>query len=362
MPASFSITQKQMKTFMIIFLVNLTSMVGASENNSKHVRLENGQELNIKHMSPSRILPHAYYDQAVASIPGVYPNSQIIAKRRLGYLGKNPSFLYSMVSYKKSKDLPEVDKLNERRSRHEQKISDHGKEDKEKLSEFLVRHGQFLLPMVELIERSRVAVDEVIEVLGRACIEAVLRLSAQGVAGPKHQGRKGNGISWHGSQGGKVILSERRLRVKKPRLRRGRERGAEVEIPAYEAMQHNGRLGERVLEILMRNVSTRNYEGVLPDMAETVGIKKSSVSREFVEMSGRELNELCERRLDGLELLIVYIDGVRFGQHHVIVVVGVDRGGNKHVVGIREGATENATVVGALLEEVVERGIGTCFL
>jgi len=48
------------------------------------------------------------------------------------------------------------------------------------------------------------------------------------------------------------------LRVKKPRLRRGRERGAEVEIPAYEAMQHNGRLGERVLEILMRNVSTRN--------------------------------------------------------------------------------------------------------
>ena len=25
-----------------------------------------------------------------------------------------------------------------------------GKEDKEKLSEFLVRHGQFLLPMVEL--------------------------------------------------------------------------------------------------------------------------------------------------------------------------------------------------------------------
>ncbi len=43
-----------------------------------------------------------------------------------------------------------------------------GKEDKEKLSEFLVRHGQFLLPMVELIERSRVAVDEVIEVLGRA--------------------------------------------------------------------------------------------------------------------------------------------------------------------------------------------------
>ena len=55
-----------------------------------------------------------------------------------------------------------------------------GKEDKEKLSDFLVGHGQFLLPMVELIERSRVAVDDLIEVLGRASIEAVLRLSARG--------------------------------------------------------------------------------------------------------------------------------------------------------------------------------------
>ena len=71
-----------------------------------------------------------------------------------------------------------------------------GKGDKENLSEFLVGHGQFLLPMVELIERQRVAVDELIEALGRASIEVVLRLSAQGMAGPKHQGRNGNGISW----------------------------------------------------------------------------------------------------------------------------------------------------------------------
>ncbi|MFQ5917292.1 MAG: IS256 family transposase [Candidatus Binatia bacterium] len=232
-----------------------------------------------------------------------------------------------------------------------------GKEDREKLSEYLVRHGQFLLPMVELIERSRLAVDELIEVLGRASIEAVLRLSAQGVAGAKHRGSRGNGVSWHGSQGGKVTLSERRLRVKRPRLRRGRGRGGEVEIPAYEAMQQQGRLGERMLEILMRNVSTRNYEAVLPQMVETVGIRKSSVSREFVEMSGRELLELCERCFDGVELLIVYIDGLRFGEHHVIVGVGVDKGGQKHVLGIREGATENATVVSALLEELIERGV-----
>jgi len=70
--------------------------------------LENGVELHIKEILPSRILPHAFYDQAMASIPGVYPNSQIIAKRRVGYLGKNTPSLYSMVCYKESKDQEEV--------------------------------------------------------------------------------------------------------------------------------------------------------------------------------------------------------------------------------------------------------------
>jgi len=232
------------------------------------------------------------------------------------------------------------------------------KEDSEKLREFLFKNGAILLPMVELVEQSKLLVDGLMEALGRAGIEAVLKLSAQGVAGPKHQGRKGDGVSWHGSRRGRVVLCERRLRVRRPRLRRGPGRGGEVEIPVYEAMQRGERLSERMLEILMRNVSTRNYEAVVPEMAETVGIRKSSVSREFVEMSGKELRELCERRFDGVEFLVVYIDGLRFGDHHLIVAVGVDERGNKRVLGIREGATENGTVVTELLEELVARGLG----
>ncbi len=232
-----------------------------------------------------------------------------------------------------------------------------GKEDRGRLEQFLFENGGFLLPMVELIEQSKLLVDGLIEALGRAGIEAVLKLSAQGLAGTKHQGRKGNGVSWHGSRAGRVILSQRKLRVKRPRLRRGRGRGAEVEIPAYAAMQQREQLGQRMVEIMMRNVSTRNYEAVLPQMAETVGIKKSSVSREFVEMSGKELRELCERRFDGVQLLIVYVDGLRFGEHQLIVALGVDEQGNKWVLGIREGATENATVVTELLEGLVARGV-----
>ena len=62
--------------------------------------------------------------------------------------------------------------------------------DKRAIREFLKREGQFLLPMLELVEQTEVAIDEVIQVMGRATIEAVLEMSAEGVAGVKQPGRR----------------------------------------------------------------------------------------------------------------------------------------------------------------------------
>ena len=95
-----------------------------------------------------------------------------------------------------------------------------GKEETQELAKFLAKNGQALLPMVELIEQSKLALDELIDVLGRAQIEAVLRLSAQGIAGPPHPGKKGGAIGWHGGEEGTVCLKERKLRVRRPRLRK----------------------------------------------------------------------------------------------------------------------------------------------
>ena len=235
------------------------------------------------------------------------------------------------------------------------------RKDNKKLTEYLVQNGQFLMPMVELIEASQLAIDELIDVLGRASIEAVLRLSAMSVAGEKHQGRKGGTIGWHGSQPGTVKLSERKVRGCKPRLRiKGQGAGGEVEIPAYEAINASGRMSERILEILMRNVSTRSYRHVIPEMAETVGVSKSGVSRQFIEQSAKELERLSERRFDDIELLIIYIDGVVFSEHHVICAVGVDMDGKKHVLGLVEGASENGASATSLLEDLVERGVDPC--
>jgi len=203
--------------------------------------------------------------------------------------------------------------------------------DSRALAEFFQKEGQLLLPLVKLIETTQGAVDEVIDVVGRATIEAVLSLSAQEVAGPKHAGKAQGAIRWHGQQAGVVPLSNRKLRVSKPRLRH-KELG-EVEVPAYQAMQTNRR------------------------MAQTVGVSKSSVSREVIEASEQVLRQLAERRFDDQDIVIIYLDGLRLGNYHVLAAMGVNSQGDKHVLGVREGASENAIVVKDLLVDLVARGI-----
>ena len=239
-----------------------------------------------------------------------------------------------------------------RRSYHT--LTTRGATNAKRLAEFFSRQGQGLLPLVDLIEQSRMAVDELIDVAGRATIEAVLQLSAEQVAGPRSPGQRRSGLLWHGRQAGRVCLKERKLGVTKPRLRA--KGGGEVAIPAYEAMQENG-MSQRMLEVLMRGLSTRQYAEVLPEMASSCGVSKSTVSREAAEAGEEALKELMERRFAEIDLLVIYIDGMQFGEHHVISAVGVDGTGQKHVLGIQPGATENAAAVEDLLQQLVTRGV-----
>jgi putative transposase len=233
-----------------------------------------------------------------------------------------------------------------------------GQKDRRNIAEYLSKDGQLLLALLELVCNTENAIDEVINMVGTAAVEAVLMLSAQEVAGPKHPGKSGGAVGWHGRQSGVVCLSDRKMRVEKPRLRRkGKGAGKEIDIPAYEAMVINSHLGQRMLTILMNGVSTRKYQEIIPEMAETVGVSKSQVSREFVVASAAELEHLCERRFDDVNILVIYLDGIQFGDCHVIAALGVDSAGHKHVLGIREGSSENARVATDLLTDLVARGV-----
>lgn len=233
--------------------------------------------------------------------------------------------------------------------------------DSTEVAKFFVRNSQFLLPFINLFGESKMMVDEIIDCTGRAVIEAILTLSAKEVAGEKSQGKRVDReeqIRWHGTQAGRVVLSDRKLHVERPRLRKSSKDGKEeVAIPAYEAMQNDAVMGARMTELLLGGLTTRGYHQMIREMAETAGVSKSSVSREFVEASAEKVREINERRLEGKHLLSIYIDGLVFGEHHVIASVGVDASGNKHILGLALGSTENSVVVKDLLVGLVERGL-----
>ena len=126
------------------------------------------------------------------------------------------------------------------------------------------------------------------------------------------------------------------MRKKRPRA----DEPGEVEIPAYTALQADQPLADRMLELVLQGVSTRKYETVLPALADQVGVSKSEVSRETIEAGTRVLKEMAERDLSGLDVLVVYLDGIVFGDYHVLAAVGVDADGRKHVLGLCGGASE----------------------
>ena len=225
-----------------------------------------------------------------------------------------------------------------------------GPPDKAGLRELLAKDGRdYLLPLVNVFALAGGALDQIIDVIGRAAIEAVLDISAADVAGEKQPGkeRKGAGAAYHGAAAGPGVPGGpgrpgREAPAAQPRRGRARDpgvRGAQAAVGTRE----------RMLELLLAGLSTRSYGKAIGEMAETAGVSKSSVSRQAAEAAGERLKELAERRLDDRDYLIVYVDGIQFGGHHVLAALGVDDKGNKRVLGLREGASENAVVALALL-------------
>jgi putative transposase len=216
---------------------------------------------------------------------------------------------------------------------------------------------ELFAPMLALIESGRQTIASVMNEAGRAVVELLLQLSASSIAGDKSPGRHSGEVLWHGSQGGQICLLERRLKVSKPRLRTRGRRGREIAIPLYEQLQGDSGLAARMSEILVSGVSTRKYARVLPAMAASAGIARSSVSRAVKGASEAILRQLMERPFQEHDVLAVYIDGIEVAGHHVVAAVGLDDTGEKHVLGLVRGSSENAGVVKDLLQSLVKRGI-----
>jgi putative transposase len=225
------------------------------------------------------------------------------------------------------------------------------------IEQFCQANGQILLPIVNLIQSANEVVESVIHQIGVEILEQILILSAEQVAGPRTPGKVSGEVCHHGSQAGCVQLADRKVKVKRPRLRH--KTAGEVPVPAYDMLRQDRGLAQHMLGALLRGVSTREYHEVLPQMAGTVGVSRSAISRKAIEASMQQLQQLQERRWEDIEILVIYIDGQRFGEHHILSAVGVDVDGKKHILGIEAGATENAASVKRLLTRLREQGLPT---
>ena len=208
---------------------------------------------------------------------------------------------------------------------------------------------QIELPRTELLN-IRHDLEQFCTYIGLKVMRAFMEQEARQKTGPWGQ----QTVYRHGTQKGYVIYDGRKVPIERPRLRN--DQNQEVGLESYRAFQSRSRMQKAVARQLLRNCSTRHYEGALPELAPSYGVKKSSVSRHFKACSSRQLEQLLKRPVPA-DLVALVIDGQHFARNCVAVSIGVDRKGDKYVLGLWHGATENATVATALLEDLQGRGL-----
>jgi len=216
---------------------------------------------------------------------------------------------------------------------------------------------QLRLPLRELV---REALFDTVIVSGLEYVGEVLEEERTALCGPRYQHDPRRQALRAGSVPSSLSLGGRRVAVERPRARS--IDGRELSLASWRTWSARDPLEQRALEQMLVGVSTRGYARsleALPGELKVHGIGKSVVSERFVVGTAHKLSALLQRKLGGLQLIAVMIDGVRFAEHVVLAAVGIDAGGEKHVLGLREGATENTACCKALLAELIERGLPT---
>ena len=197
---------------------------------------------------------------------------------------------------------------------------------------------------------------------GIGALEEMLRDDAERLAGPRH-GRNPEraGRRW-GVTTGKIGFHGGKVDVRRPRIRS--LAGREVPLPNWQAAPTEDWLGRWAMNLMLINVSTRKLrravrlsEGDLPAVSGD-GTSKSAASRQLVALSAARMAAWMTADLSQLDLLAIQIDGLHVGDELVLVAaLGIDADGNKHPLGLMEGATENAAVVQALIDNLIDRGL-----
>ena len=201
----------------------------------------------------------------------------------------------------------------------------------------LLGEDNFALKVAQTISWGKKSIDSMNQELGRMLVESILLMDRENIAGPDYA-PKADIYKWAHQQGS-VFIGDQKVRVSKPRLR-GPD--GEIALPSYEKLRDRGQFSEEILTKMMSGLSGRRYEETVQNAAEAFGVSPSSISRHFVEATGKQLKQFLERDLSVFNPFTIMLDTVHRGGVAFITALGISTAGKKMVLGYWEGATENS--------------------
>ena len=214
---------------------------------------------------------------------------------------------------------------------------------------------QMVLPMAEMVGWLRKGVGELVRQAGLQLMSLLMDEEVRELAGERSRPQPERTANRWGKERGYCVVMGQKVPIERPRVRTTEDK--EMRLGSYEMFHHGEPLSETVWEKLMLGLSTRRYGQAVREFTEAYGLEKSAVSEHFIEASRVKLKDLMERRLNKLQLCALLIDATPFEGQQMIVALGIGQDGRKTILGIRQGATENATVVGELLGDLMNRGL-----
>src|SRR6202166_319219 len=214
---------------------------------------------------------------------------------------------------------------------------------------------QMVLPMAEMVGWLHKGVGALIRQAGLRVMELLMEEEVRERVGERSQQQADRTANRWGKERGFCVVMGQKVPIDRPRVRTTDDR--EVRLGSYEMFHRGEPLTETVWEKLMLGLSTRKYGQAVREFAEAYGLEKSAISEHFIEASREKLKKMMERRLDKVRLCALLIDATPFAGQQMVAVLGISQDGRKTILGIRQGATENATVVGELLGDLMNRGL-----
>jgi putative transposase len=214
---------------------------------------------------------------------------------------------------------------------------------------------QMVLPMAEMVGWLRKGVGALIRQAGLQLMDLIMQEEVRELAGERSEQQTERTANRWGSERGYCVVMGQKVSIQRPRVRTTDDK--EVRLGSYEMFHRGEPLTETVWEKLMLGLSTRKYGDAVRQFTEAYGLEKSAVSEHFIEASRAKLKEMMERRLDKKRICALLIDATPFAGQQMVAALGIGEDGRKTILGIRQGATENATVVGELLGDLLERGL-----